>query len=89
MYSWLHWVFRAVCRLSLVAASSSYSLDTVLRLLTAVASHVAEPLGPVGTVVVAHWLSFPWHVKSSRTRERTCVPFTGRWVLNHWTTREA
>ena len=48
----------------------------------------AQPLGPVGSVVVAHWLSFPWHVKSSRTREQTCVPCTGRWVLNHWTTRE-
>ena len=42
IYLWLHWVFRAVCRLSLVAASRGYSLVTVLRLLTVVASHVAE-----------------------------------------------
>ena len=31
----------------------------------------------------------PWHVGSSRTRDRTSVPCIGRWVLNHGTTREA
>ena len=25
---------------------------------------------------------------SSQTRDRTHVPCTGRWILNHWTTRE-
>ena len=29
-----------------------------------------------------------WHVESSRARNWTCVPCTGRWFLNHWTTRE-
>ena len=29
-----------------------------------------------------------WHVGSSRTRDRTHVPCIGRWILNHWTTRE-
>ena len=29
------------------------------------------------------------HVGSSRTRDRTHVPCIGRWILNHWTTREA
>ena len=29
-----------------------------------------------------------WHVGSSRTRDRTCVPCIGRQILNHWTTRE-
>ena len=28
-------------------------------------------------------------MKSPQTRQRTCVPCIGRWVLNHWTTREA
>ena len=28
----------------------------------------------------------PWHVKSSWTRDRTYVPYTGRWMLYHWTT---
>ena len=29
-----------------------------------------------------------WHVKNSWARDRTCVPCIGRWILNHWTTRE-
>ena len=28
-----------------------------------------------------------WYLSSS-TRDRTCVPCTGRWILNPWTTRE-
>ena len=31
----------------------------------------------------------PWHVGSSRTRDRTCVPCIGRQILNHCATREA
>ena len=30
----------------------------------------------------------PWRMESSRIRDRTQVPCIGRWVLNHWTTRE-
>ena len=30
----------------------------------------------------------PQHVGSSRTRAQTCVPCTGRQILNHGTTRE-
>ena len=30
----------------------------------------------------------PKHVESSRTRDWTHVPCIGRWILNHWTTRE-
>ena len=29
------------------------------------------------------------HVGSSRSRDQTCFPCTGRWILNHWTTRKA
>ena len=29
----------------------------------------------------------PWHVESSQPRDRTPVPCTGRWILDHWTTR--
>ena len=42
LYFWLCWVFVAVHRLSLVAASRSYSLVMVHRLLIAVASFVVE-----------------------------------------------
>ena len=33
-------------------------------------------------------LGAPWHGASSQSRDRTLVPCTGRWILNHWTTRE-
>ena len=39
-YFWLHWVFDAACRLSLVVASGGYSLDVVRGLLIAVSSLV-------------------------------------------------
>ena len=29
-----------------------------------------------------------WHVRSSQTRDQTCVPCIGRWILNHSATRE-
>ena len=38
IYFWLHWVFIAAHGLSPVVVSEDYSLDAVLRLLTAVAS---------------------------------------------------
>ena len=46
--------------------------------------------------VVAHGLQelwhaglvAPWHVRSSRTRDRTHVPCVGRWMLNHCAIRE-
>ena len=28
------------------------------------------------------------HVGSSQTRDQTGVPCIGRWILNHWTTRQ-
>ena len=34
-------------------------------------------------------LAAPWHVGSSQTRARTCVPCIGRQTLNHCATREA
>ena len=54
----------------------------------------------LGSVVVEHGLQgaqaqlwcmgvvVPCHVGSSWTRDRTHVPCTGRWILNHYTTRE-
>ena len=29
-----------------------------------------------------------WHMGSSQNRDRTRVPCIGRWILNHWTSRE-
>ena len=60
----------------------------------------AWTLGYLGSVVVEHGLQgaqaqlccmgmvVPCHVGSSWTRDRTHVPCTGRWILNHQTTKE-
>ena len=87
IYSWLHWVFVAVCRLSLVAASGGYSLVAVCGLLTVVVSLVEEHRLQCSCLQQS-WctgLLTPQHLASSQTRDRTCI---GRWTLNHWTTRE-
>ena len=33
------------------------------------------------------WLQGMWDL-SSQTRDQTCVLCIGRWILNHWTTRQ-
>ena len=43
IYFWLHWVFTAAWRLSLIAPSGDYPLVAVLRLLIVVDSLTAEP----------------------------------------------
>ena len=67
------------------------------RLLAAVASLLwsmaSEVLGLTSYRTQAQWLWHmglvaPRHVESSWTRDRTLVPCIGRWILNHWTTRE-
>ena len=30
-----------------------------------------------------------WHVEIFQTRDRSGIPRTARWILNHWATREA
>ena len=43
-----------------------------------------------GILKLAHIdLAAPGHVGSSQTRARICVPHICRWILNHWTIREA
>ena len=79
--------------LSLVMASGGYSF--VVKLLIAVASLAAEHrlqargLRSRDLCAPEHrlqslWcmgLVAPWHAESSQTRDRTCVPCTGRWIL--------
>lgn len=42
--------------------------------------------GPRVCLAVALRLSVPQYVESSQTRERSCVPRIGRWILIHCTT---
>ena len=48
----------------------------------------AQALGAQAQQLCLSGLVAPWHVGSSWTRDSTCVPFIGRWILYHWTTRE-
>ena len=77
---WLRWVFTAAHRLSPVAASGA-----TLYLWCAGFSLQWLPLlgscGTTGSVA-------PWHVESSRTRDRTHVPCIGRQTIIHSTTRQ-
>ena len=57
-YFWLHWVFVAACRLSLVVVSGSSSPVVMHRLLLAVAAPGADhrSSGMPASVVAAHGL---------------------------------
>ena len=87
IYFWLHWVFVAVRRLSLVAASGGYSLlwcagfslQRLLLLQSPGSRAQSQQLWRTGLVA-------PQPVGSSWTRDRTRVPCIGRRILNHCTT---
>ena len=91
IYFWLHWIFIAACGLSL-AVQAEATLPCGAWLLTAVTSltaqHKLQQLQHMGSVVVAHGLSCSTAHGSSWTREPTCVPCIGRWILIHSTTRK-
>ena len=79
---WLHWVFLADQGLSLAQEVGLLFL-AVCGLLIGVASladtgssSLALQLWQMGSVAL-------WPVGSSQTRDRTYVPYTGRWILNH------
>ena len=78
VHFWLCWVSVAVCALALVvAASGAYPLVVVLRLLVVTVSLLGEH-GP--RVLGLSCLSW--------SRDQTCVPCTGRRILNRRTTRK-
>ena len=99
---WLRWVFIAVRRLSLVVARGGYtSLWCVgfslrwLLLLRSTGSRCVgfQQLWLMGSRAQAQQLWYtdlvaPRPVGSSRTRARTHVPCTGRWILNRCASRE-
>ena len=69
---WLHWVFVRVQASHRRACSGCRA--------PALGSRVQE--------LRFTSLVTPQHEGSSGTRDRTHVPCMGRWILNHWTTRE-
>ena len=79
-----------VHRLCIVSASGGYSLVVVHGLLIAVSSLVEEHglLGCMGSVVGAHGLSYPVVCGIFPDQGSNSGRWIGRWILNHWTTRE-
>ena len=68
----LHWIFSARFGLS----------QAVSGLLIAVTSLVVEhSLYDVSLVA-------PWNMEPSPGKDQTHIPCTGRWIPNHWTTRD-
>ena len=79
---WLCWVLVAVWGLSLFAVSMGFSLQWRLLLQsTGYRTWGLRWFWSMGLVVRRH-------VGSSQTRDQTYVFCIGRWILNHWTTRE-
>ena len=98
IYFCLHWVFIAVCGLSLVVASrgcsSLWCAGFSLRWLLLLPSTGSRRTGFSSCGMGAQQLWYtglvaPQHVGSSRTKARICVPCNGRQILNHCATREA
>ena len=72
---------------------AALSLAVVCELLIVAASLAVEPWlhrvqGSVAGSVSAAWGSTAQAHESSWTRDQIHVPCIGRWILNHWTTRE-
>ena len=89
IYFWLCWVFVAARRLPLVMVSRGCSLAVVedslwWLLLGNIDSRACRLQRLRDTGFVA-----PWHVESSWTRDRTCIPCIGRQFLSYRTTRKA
>ena len=82
IYFWLHWVFTAAHRLSLVVVSGGCCLVSVVSLVSEYRLYDAW-----ASVVAACGLSCLQHVESSQTRDRTHVPFIDWQILNQQTTR--
>ena len=90
MLLFLNYLFTFISGCSGSLLLIGFSLVAVCGLLTAVAFLAEEHwlqvprlpwLWPTGSVA-------PQQVGSSWTRARLCVPYIGRWILNHWATRK-
>ena len=88
-YFWLHWLGLCCCSQTF----SSCSEQGLLSRCCVWASRYggfsccgAQAIECKGPVFVEHRLN--QHVASSRMRDWTRVPCTGRWILNYWSTRE-
>ena len=90
IYFWLHWLFGCYSWAFSSCGKWGPPLLLVCQLFTAVPFLVAEhlPWAPGFQYLRHTGLVALRHVGSSPTRNQTSVPCIGRWILNHWTTRE-
>ena len=89
-YFWLCWVFVDAHGLFQVAASGATVSWAVHWLLFAMV-FLLQGMGSRVHGLQHLWhmdSAAPWYVESSQSRDWTHVPCTGRWILNHWTSRE-
>ena len=99
-YFWLHWVFVAAWATSqrgqrglLSSCGTGCSQCWPLLMRSAGSSAqapvaVAPTLSSTGSIMWCVGLVAQQNVGFSQIRDQTRVPCTGRWILNHWTTRE-
>ena len=76
--------FASSPRVSLVAVGER---EVLFAAMTSLVEH--DLSGSRVSVVVAPRLVATWHVGSSWAGDRTAVPCFARWILYHWTIREA
>ena len=90
IHFWLRWVSTAALGLSLVLASgASLSFSDAQVSCCGASLVLGHRLSARGlSKLWCTGLVAPWHVGSSWIRDQTSVPCIGRWILNHWTTRE-
>ena len=98
---WVHVAFFSSCggERGLLSSSGTWLSSRRLLLLQSAAARVwAQQVCCVVARTVPHaltltpsffffWLQGMWDL-SSQTRDQTCVLCIGRWILNHWTTRQ-
>ena len=89
-YFHLHWVFIAPRGLSRAAAHGGLLSCSGNRASprSSFSCFRAQALGAQAQQLWHTGLVAARLVGSCRARAQTCVPFIGRWILNHWTTRE-
>ena len=75
------WAFSSYGEQGLLSSSGAGLLTVMASLVAEQGSRVLglQQLWPMGLAALHH-------MESSNTRDQTCLPCIGRWILNHWTT---
>lgn len=82
----LNWLVCFLAMLGLHCCTQAVSSCGQWELLSSCARAFTE----VAPLVTEHRVSLaPWHMESSRTRNRTLVSCIGWWILNDWTTKKS